>query len=141
MKYLLILSFIFSLNTFSKELGFTCRAEEMNKPENTIFFNIILDQNSYDKSEKTIDIFVYHQNTLDMEIIYNTVEAFYVSESSTNPQYYIRAKKIKYYNHILEFEVYPLADKMLGYTNLTITKNGKYLDGTCERADYLDSIN
>jgi hypothetical protein len=139
MKIILIAFTLLSINLSANELGFTCKAEHRTDPVNKIFFNIIIDEQSYDKESKLIDIFVYHQQEIDMSYEFITVEAFYVSPSKSNPQYYIRAKNIPYYEHTLSFTVYPLARKMLGFSNLTITKNGISLEGTCERADYLDA--
>lgn len=139
MKMLILIFLLLTTSINAKELGFTCSAQNPTKPEDKIFFNIILDTNSYHQENKSVDIILYHLAHHEESPKYFKVSAFYVSPSETNPQFYIKAKNVPYYQHSLDFVIYPLAEKMLGYSNVTISKNGKHMDGTCERADFLDN--
>lgn len=131
---------LYSPLLFASKLGFSCNAYNRVDPTDRMYFNILLDTNSYRKEYKDIEVLVFHLIHQDMEYIYQLVDAFYVSPSKINPQYYIRAKSFSFYEHQLDFEIYPLANKMLGYSNLTLKKNGVSMEGTCERAEFYDDL-
>lgn len=142
MKLILsLLIFTLSSQAFAAEtLGFYCQARHVEEERNRIFFYVVLDTESYNPTSKKVTGLLFERVQDGGPYTYVDFNAFYVSESKVNPEFYVRQKYIPFGEHELNLEIYPLAKNTLGYSYLEIQKDGKNLNGYCERADYYDGF-
>ena len=122
------------------KLGFYCVGRHVEQERNRIFFHIILDTASYDRPAKTVKGLVLERIQDGGPYSHVDFDAFYVTPSTVNPQFYIRKSNIQFGDHTLDLEIYPLARNMIGYAYTSLFKDGEYMESHCERADYYDGV-
>jgi hypothetical protein len=143
MKQLLLVS-IFLISGIAKaddtKLGFFCQGRHATEERNRIFFHVILDTATHDLAQNTVKALVMERIQPGGPYTEVDFHAFYVSPSTINPQFYVRHHNIQFGDYVLDLEVYPLARNMIGYAFMELYKDGKYMKGMCERADYYDGF-
>lgn len=143
MKYLLGLFALFvsaQATANPTKIAMYCQARHISEERNRIFFYVSVDTETYDANTRTIKGLVFERIQFDGPYSQVDFNAFYKSDSNTNPEFYVRQKNIEFGDFVLDLEIYPIANKTFGYSFLEIKKDGKFLNGYCERADYHDGF-